>query len=900
MLVAAGLVGFYAVFAVYVLPGIVKPRLEKKVGEMLGGEAHIGAIEIRPFALALTVRDFSAKNNTLKFAWDSLYINAQLRSIPTRSIRLDELRIHETHIMLELNEKQLESITNVFLARANGPLYIERFTIQNSSLEVLDKRTGKENRFVIEPISFSLEKFSTQHSKEQGNNYNLQFTGLNGGFFRWNGNLQWMPFLSEGKMEIRGLDVLQFRDFYQKYLPFELQSGILDLQTGYRLAEEPEFGFELKDAKAVLNKASLLADSSKLAIQASSIQFGTLQLSTLERTLFTDNIVLDSVNANYYLLNTPKQPSADLLEFLRYNNEQKWQIKIDTIQTKQARFAFTDSIITPAIAYNLNIEKLLFTNIANSADNPISVDFLSSLNNSGKLSLQGAVHLFPLQANGTLNIENFSLMDLQNYLSQSTWLTMRQGRAFAALNMRWNPATDSLLFVGNAKIDSLRLLGKDNNELISLQQADVNELEVMFTPDLHLQIGKANVQAPVAYLMRLANSNANFSQIKKQKTASFLKINQINFNRGTVYLTDRNPSTPFSYRMTAVQGSLRNSNVSIQGKMGGYAPFSMKGSFNFLGKYPNINFTAEAANQDLIAFSPYSGWHAGYRISKGQMALQVNYKIQNNKVNGKNHIVIQHLTFGEKVNSPEATDLPVRLGAALLSDKDGIIDLDFAVEGDLSDPEFSMGGLIWKIIKNLLGKAISAPFKSLMSLVGSNADPENITFAPGSDRVDKEHIDALKNLSQALMQRPQLQLDVRGNADSTIDGNALKEAQLLRALRAGSVASVKKPPLRDTLFAYYRRVEKKDWHSALQGGEASEESLVRAADQIWNELLANQKLPSNALSNLASLRAQNIKVELINVNATLGERIFVVEEIGRGVASNAPTQPVANLKIREY
>jgi len=893
MLVISALLILYALFAVYILPGIVKSRLEKKVAELVGGEAHIGAVEIRPFALALTVRDFSASNNTLKFAWDSLHINMQLRSIPKRSIYLDELRIHESHIMLELDEKRLEYIAKVFSTRANEPLYIERFTIQNSSLEILDKRTENENRFMIEPISFSLEKFSTQYSPEQGNNYNLQFTGLNGGFFRWNGNLQWMPFLSEGEMEIRGLDILQFRDFYRKYLPFVLQSGTLDLQTNYRLAEEPELGFELKDAKMALNKPVLLADSSKLAIQASSIQFGTLQLSTHNRTLFTDNIVLDSVNANYYLLSAPEQSNPELLEFLRYSDKQNWQVQIDTIQTKKARIEFTDSIITPAVAYHLNVEQLLLTDIANHAGNPVNIRCLSSLNNSGKLSLQGEVHLFPLQASGTLNIENFSLTDLQSYLNQATWLSLRQGRASAALNMRWNPATDSLLFAGNAEIDSLRLFGKDNSELISMQQVDVKDIEMMFAPNPRLQIGRANVQSPVAYLMRMANSTANFSQIMKQKTSTPLKINQINFNRGTVYFTDRNPATPFSYRMTAVQGNMRNSNISMQGKMGGYAPFSMKGFVNFSGKYPYVNFTAEAANQDLIAFSPYSGRYAGYRISKGQAALQVDYKIQNNKINGKNHIVIQHLTFGEKVDSPEATDMPVRLGVALLSDKNGVMDLDIAIEGDLNDPEFSIGSLIWKIIKNLLGKAISAPFKSLMSLVGSSSDPETITFAPGSEHLDRTQIDVLKNLSSALMQRPQLQVDVRGNADSIIDGNALKEALLLRTLRANSAASAKKSPLRDTLFAYYQRTEKKDWRSALQSEEVSEESLTKASEQIWNELLANQKLPNNALSNLASMRAQNIKLELINVNANLGERIFVVDE-------NTLSKPIANLKIREY
>jgi len=913
---------------------------------MVGGEARVSVVETQLFALAFTARDFSVANQTVKLTWDSLYFDTQLRSIPKRSIYLNELRIHELQITFEIDEKssvsQLEFATQAFLARANEPLYIERFTIQNGSLEVIDKRAEKENHFVIKPISFSLEKFSTQYSPEQGNNYNLQFTGLNGGFFRWNGNLQWMPFLSEGEMEIRGLDIIQLRDFYQKHLPFVLQNGTLDLRTSYRLTEEPELGFELKNAKLVLNKPALFADSSRFTMKASSVQLGTLQLSSLNRTLFADNIILDSVNVNYSLLSIPKQPDPKLFEFIRYNekasdsidanvfstflrkitNLPRWQIKIDSIQTKQAYVGLIDSITVPAVAYNLNVEQLFLIGIDNRADNSVNIHYLSSLNNSGKLDFQGAVHLFPLQASGTFDIKDFLLTDLQSYLEQASWLNLRKGRMSGVMALRWHPSTDPLLdtlfFAGNAEIDSLRLLGKDNNDLVGMQQMDIKDLDIMFAPRQRLQVGKINTLSPVAYLARRANSGANFSQIMKQKpksgnaqsTGMPLNISQININKGVIYFTDKSPTTPFSYRMTTVNGNLRNvsnqknnASLSIQGKMGGYAPFSMKGSFNLSGKYPYVNLTAETANQDLVIFSPYSGRHAGYKISKGQVALQVDYKIQSNKVHGKNHLVIQHLTFGEKVESPEATNMPVRLGVALLSDRNGVIDLDLAIEGDLDDPEFSVGSLIWKIIKNLLGKAVSAPFKSLMSLVSSNSDPESITFAPGSEYLDKTQIDALKSLSNALMQRPQLQLDVRGNADPDIDGNALKEAQLLKMLTrnmpAGSkwaAASVKKAPLRDTLFAYYKRTEKKDWHSLLpnaSSGDIPEELQVQAANQVWSELLANQKLPQNTLQYLANARAQNIKLELINVNATLGERIFVVDD------SHLPSS-VANLKIREY
>jgi hypothetical protein len=935
----------YTVFMVYAMPHILKPYVERKAGEAIGGEAHIDALEINPFKISLNVRNFSVANNTVKLNWDSLYIDAQLRSIPKQSICLDELRIHKPRLEFILSAKKDEFsaaqfATEAFLSRANVPIYIKHFIIQNGDLEIFDKRAEKEKYFAITPISFSLEDFSTQYSAGQGNNYNLQFTGLNGGFFRWNGNLQWTPLLSEGEMEIRGLDVLQLRDFYQEYLPFDLQSGQLDLRTRYKIVESPEFGFMLDNTKLVLNKPALLADSSNLSMQAASVQVNSLQLSTLSRTLSAGNVILDSANALYVLREIPKLNSK-LFEFIRHNanvpdsanananmfnvflhkliNLPRWQIKIDSMQSRQMQVKIIDSIVSPATEHNLNAVQLSFANITNKTFDSVNFNG-SALFNSGKLKLHGAINLFPLSVFANLDLAEIPLAYSQNYLNQETWLTLRQGELAARLDMRFRAAIDSsqkdtLLFTGEAEIDNLHLQGKNNHELIKAWQVAIKGLSLMFEPNANLKIANVNLHTPIINLIWFANSPANYSQIQKAKSEKNAQekplpftINQINFNKGTVFLTDREPSTLFSYQISALQGSLknissqkRNADVSIQGKMGGYAPFSIKGLVNLFGKRPEVNMNIESSNQDLIAFSPYSGKYAGYRIAKGQIALKANYNVKDNKMQGSNNIVIQHLNFGEAVKSPEATNLPVRLGVALLSDKNGVIDLDVAITGDLDDPEFSVAGLIWKVIKNLLGKAAAAPLKSLMSLIGSNSDPETIVFAPGSAQPSTAQLDGLKDLSQALMLRPLLQLDIYGHADSIHDGRALKDTKLLDKLtknmpasKERTSASVEKSPLRDTLFAYYQRVEKKPL--PLQNVDSSpsnrEELLVQAARQVWGELHSRQELTAKDLHNLANARAQNIKMRLLNIEPSLGERVFIVEE-------GDFSQHIAHLKIRE-
>jgi outer membrane protein OmpA-like peptidoglycan-associated protein len=828
---------------IYAMPSMLKPYLERKIAEAIGGEARIGAIEVMPFKLAFITHDFSAASNTVEFAWDSLYIDAQLRSIFTQSIYLDEFRIHNPSFKLVLEQGEgnfsaMKLAEEVFLPHLNAPMYIKRLIIQNGALELFDKRTEIEKRFSLATISFSLENFSTQYSAGKGNSYNLQFTSLNGGFFSWNGNLHLAPFYSEGEMEIRGLDITQLRDFYQEHLPFKLQSGKLDLRTRYKAVEKPELGFVLENAKLILNKASLLADSSNLSAEIASVQMDSLRVSTLDGTFFTSKFMLDSANVHYVLHKIPELPSSKLFE--KFVNLPHWQIKIDSMQARQAQIKIIDSAASHASEHTLNATQLLLTNITNNASDSVRIAGNAILN-SGELDLQGAVNLFPLRVFANLNISEFPLASLQNYLSEETWLNLRQGQATAKLSARLRPAADSLqkdtlLFTGDAEIDSLRLQAKNNQEFIRAQRIIITELNLALAPKPSWQAVSVNLQAPTMYLIWFADSTANYSQIKKHQEKPekndgipFI-INRVNFSRGSLHLTDKSPATLFSYYIASAQGSLRNlsnqkrdANLSVYGKMGGYAPFSLNGSINLSKKHPELNIAMKCANQDLVAFSPYSGRYAGYSIAKGQMAFEADYAIKNNKMQGNNHIVIQHLTFGEAVESPDATNLPVRLATSLLSDKDGVIDLDVAVTGDLDDPEFSIASLIWKVIKNLLGKAAAAPLKSLMALIGSDADPETIVFAPGSAQIGKSQEELLESLSQALMQRPHLQLDVYGNADSAQDGDSLT---------------------------------------------------------------------SNDLRNLAYARAQSIKTRLVNINASLGKRIFVVNNSDlSGLA--------ANLKIRE-
>jgi hypothetical protein len=181
-------------------------------------------------------------------------------------------------------------------------------------------------------------------------------------------------------------------------------------------------------------------------------------------------------------------------------------------------------------------------------------------------------------------------------------------------------------------------------------------------------------------------------------------------------------------------------------------------------------------NVDMVPTSPYAMKFAGYRIAEGKISLDLQYKIRDGQLEGTNQIVIDNLRLGERVDSPDALKLPLELAIAILKDSDGRIDLGLPVSGDMNDPQFSYGAVIWKAVGTLLTRIVTAPFRALGRLFGGGGGEqlESVTFDAGSDKLAPPEREKLQHVAQALAKRPQLKLSVPAQYSETADGAALR------------------------------------------------------------------------------------------------------------------------------
>ena len=300
---------------------------------------------------------------------------------------------------------------------------------------------------------------------------------------------------------------------------------------------------------------------------------------------------------------------------------------------------------------------------------------------------------------------------------------------------------------------------------------------------------------------------------------------------------------------------------------------------------------------ELTGLSGYSGKYVGLGIARGKLSAELNYKIEERKLSATNQIFLDQLTFGDKVDSPDALNLPVQLAVSLLKNSRGEIDLRLPISGTLDDPQFSIFGLVMKMFFNLIGKAITSPFALLGAVLGGGEELSVLELAPGVARLAQADQDKLGKLAQALTDRPSLRLDVTGRADPAVDADGLRQVALERAVRAQKAKQLigKGQEAPELLRRAYRAADFKRPRNMV--------GLLKDVPVAEMEALMRDSVSvsESELQLLAQQRGQAVRDWMVGKGGVPGERVFLLpprvesaaaagEGAGAGSAGRAAVQ----------
>jgi hypothetical protein len=414
------------------------------------------------------------------------------------------------------------------------------------------------------------------------------------------------------------------------------------------------------------------------------------------------------------------------------------------------------------------------------------------INESADVSARAKLALDPGTVSAHLDVKSLDLASLQPYVNTYTQVSLMSGSlttgldieraADGALTVKGDTEVAKLRLVDNSlkedmlKWDHLRLAGVEYSTQparlrISSIAARAPYARVIIAPDQTLNLTKALSPAPGSTPAAVQTVQTTSGETKApggNPAEMQISMGTVRVSNGSANFADFWIQPNYAVSIQSMNGTITGlasdprsrAKVKLEGKVDRYAPANIEGEINLLSAALFTDMKVSFKGVEMTSVTPYSGRFAGYKIEKGKLSIDVAYRIDNRALSAQQRFVIDQLQLGERVESPDAVRLPLKLAVALLKDRNGVIDLDLPISGSLDDPQFRVGPIVWKAIVNLLTKVATAPFALLGGLFGGGEEMNLIEFAPGESTLDPAAQERIASLVKALQERPQLQLEI--------------------------------------------------------------------------------------------------------------------------------------------
>jgi hypothetical protein len=594
-----------------------------------------------------------------------------------------------------------------------------------------------------------------------------------------------------------------------------------------------------------------------------------------------------------------------------------WRVETRKVTLDDWAATFTDETVTPPARIALTKLSLNGENLSNAEKAKGKVTLQATVNKRGTISLSGPIATSPFA--GTLNVaaKAIDLVPFQSYISQSARVVVTGGNASmkGTVNLTSGTPTHGG-FKGEVVIADLAALDEANqSDLLKWKTLALSSVDAQLEP-LAVTVGDIALDSFFARLLLNENGEFNLQQLSRDRppaaeppkptlqpktvevatppttATTWLRLGKTTVTNGEIDFTDHFIRPNYSAHLTDLSGGLSTlaidqpAEIDLKGNVQGNAPLQISGRINPLGQNLFLDIKATATDIDLPPLSPYSGKYVGYGIEKGKLSMKVAYFIEDRKLKAENSIILDQLTFGQKVESPDAIKAPVHLAVALLKDRNGVIRFDLPIGGSLDDPKFSVGGLIFRAIVGLIVKIVTAPFAILGSLGKHGEELAYIEFAPGSSVLDSTGNDKIKDIAKALTDRPAVKLDVAGRVDPPSDREALKRSAVDRQVKTQKfndlVRSGEPPPSVDAV-----KVDDKEYEALLTRAYKAADFAAKPKNAIGFAkdlpradmealLLENAKVNDDDLRSLADRRAQAVRSALTDTEHVASDRVFLV------------------------
>jgi hypothetical protein len=367
---------------------------------------------------------------------------------------------------------------------------------------------------------------------------------------------------------------------------------------------------------------------------------------------------------------------------------------------------------------------------------------------SAHLALSGNIHKAEdIAASGNVSAENFAIIDIT---SDRLTAVERMEIQVDSINTKNN-------FYNFKTID----INRPYMEL-SMYEDGYNFQRLMTTPG-----GNAIDTAVTAYANIFIMMADYVQSIMKNYVASNYNATQVKIEGGHLIFTDYTHGDKFQYDLDSLymvsnKVNSQNHRITLDVKSLLNRSGNLKATLVVSPKnFEDMDIDGVVSGLLVSDFNPYSKYYVATPFLNGIATYSNKTTILNRKLKSKNVLDIVKIETGKKVKSKTAMNIPVRLAVALLKDVHGNIHLDIPVSGSLDDPKFKWGKVIWQVIKNIMVKAATAPFRFFANAFGGKEEDYNqVNFDYLQNSIDNPQKKVLDNLAKVLTEKPSLSLQL--------------------------------------------------------------------------------------------------------------------------------------------
>ncbi|PTU32179.1 DUF748 domain-containing protein [Stenotrophobium rhamnosiphilum] len=815
-------------------------------------------------------------------------------------------------------------------------LVLESASLDNGVVQFTDRRNAKPIPLTIDAIRFKLQNLHTLGKTAATASLDLRLA---------DGNLavqsKVVPSAQQAtaSVTLNQINLAALQPFIQQQLDAVLKSGSLNAKAQLQvdMAASPQKILVQPASASIDNFELRTSKGNETPLRWQHLQIGLDQLDVTNQKATLSEISADGLNL---LARREANGSINLNKLLRtqaatksaaakpaQKSEKQWQVTISKIALNKAGLRFQDNTTASPVKVDITPLNLTLQNVSSDLAQTAKLSLDGQLPRKGRFQVTGDVAPSPLKADLKIETQQLDVAAFGAYVEK-----LNATIASAALSTRGRlklskNTSDQLQvrFQGNATLGKVRVLDKlTDDDFVNWNSFSATGIKVALDGDkpasFHVDAlalsdffariimsstGKLNLQDIMATDAQAAPTSltrenvaapapapvaATTPNTTEQTPAANISLGQITLQGGKVLYTDNFIKPNYTATISSIAGkvgafgtqSTKPADVLLQGQFDHNAPLTISGNINPLAPMAVVDITTKATSVELTDLTSYSTKYAGYPLTKGKLSFDVHYQLDQGKLVADNHIYIDQLTFGDRIDGPDATKLPIQLAVSLLKDSNGVIDLRVPVSGSVTDPDFSLGGVIFRAFINLITKAALSPFSLLSSAFGGGDALSYIVFNPGSATLTPEAETHLTSLAKALTDRPALRLDIIGRTDPELDKPGLREAMVAQRVKrqmirdvVGKGDSVDTSKLQVPPESYNKYLElayKAESFTKPKNFIGIAKSLPPA--EMKKLILTNMPVTDQDLRGLAEKRAEAVRQQLSS--KVDGSRLFVV------------------------